>query len=134
MGADIYLRWKDQTKEEEDAQITGFEEEDAQITGFDVTCGKLGYLRGAYNGHVGWDAIKQLFAGIKEFPYDNWVVDIKILKNNLDILEKTLFVTKRQEFYSLNGKELEIQSYRDFVALAEKKFNEGKKPFVVFSC
>lgn len=124
MGADIYLKWEGQTEEEEDAQIMGFA----------VTLGRYGYLRGAYNGHIGWDAIQQLFDGIKEFPEEDWIVDIKILKNNLDILEKTLFITHKEEFYSKDGKDFEIQSYRDFVALAEKKFNEGKKPFVEFFC
>jgi hypothetical protein len=40
MGIDIYAKWKDQKKEEANAQITGF----------DIYAGKFGYLREAYHG------------------------------------------------------------------------------------
>lgn len=118
MGCDIYLKWDGMTKEDEENQICGY----------DITYGKFGYLRGAYNGHIGLDAIKQLFDGIPEDK--DWIVDIKILKKNLEKLEKGIFKTKKSEFYSKEGKDLEIQSYRDFVALAEKLNKQGKNPTV----
>lgn len=40
MGIDIYLKWKGQTKEEHDAQITGFS----------IHSGDVGYLRESYHG------------------------------------------------------------------------------------
>ena len=40
MGIDIYARWRGQTEEEQDAQITGFS----------VVHGHAGYLREAYHG------------------------------------------------------------------------------------
>lgn len=40
MGIDIYTKWKNQTKEEEESQITGFNTE----------AGDRGYLREAYHG------------------------------------------------------------------------------------
>lgn len=40
MGIDITTRWRGQTQEEVEAQITGF----------DATAGKVGYLREAYHG------------------------------------------------------------------------------------
>ena len=39
MGIDIYLKWKGQTQEEHQAQITGF----------DIGKGHVGYLRASYN-------------------------------------------------------------------------------------
>ena len=121
MGADIYLTWEGITKEEKDKQCTGF----------DVTSGKFGYLRGAYNGHIGYDAIIILF---KEIKWENdWIVKIKPLKENLEKLKQGLFKTRKKDFYSKDGKDLEIQSYIDFVDLAEKLIKQGKKPKVHFS-
>lgn len=97
-----------------------------QITGFDVTCGRFGYLRGSYNGHIGYDAILVLLG---EFDWKkDFIVKIKVLKENLEKLEEGLFKTHKKEFYSKDGKEVEIQSYKDFVKLAEKLIKQGKKP------
>lgn len=126
MGADIYLHWDKQTEEEKQKQITGY----------DITKGHVGYLRGAYNGHVGWDAICMLFEDVKEFDQcgENWVVNINLLKQNLKQMEETIFVDRKKDFFSKDGKDSEIQSYRDFVKLAGEKIKERKKPFVRFSC
>jgi len=121
MGADIYLRWKDMIKKDEDKQYCGM----------DVTYGKFGYLRGAYNGHIGYDAIRQLFEGISWEK--SWKVKIEILKKNLEKLEKGLFKDRKKDFYSKDKKDLEIQSYRDFVKLAEKLIKNKKEPYVEFS-
>lgn len=40
MGIDVYMTWDKQTKQEKEAQYTGF----------DVTAGNVGYLREAYHG------------------------------------------------------------------------------------
>ena len=121
MGADIYLRWKGMSEKEKEKQYCGM----------DISYGKFGYLRGAYNGHVGYDAIQQLF---KEINWEkNWKVKIEILKKNLKKLEEGLFKNRKKDFYSKKGKELEIQSYRDFVELADKLIKEGKNPHVEFS-
>jgi len=121
MGADIYLKWKGMTKEDEAKQCTGF----------DVTSGKFGYLRGAYNGHIGYDAIVILFGDV-DWKKD-WNVDIELLKANLKKLENGLFQERKEDFYSEKGKDLEIQSYRDFVKLAEKLLKKGRKVIVHFS-
>lgn len=121
MGADIYLGWKGMTEKEHKKQITGF----------DVTCGRFGYLRGSYGGHIGFYAIQQLFEGISWEK--KWKVKIVVLRANLQKLEKGLFKKKKKEFYHEKGKNLEIQSYRDFVALAEKLVKQGKEPRVRFS-
>ncbi len=121
MGCDIYLKWKGMTKGDKNNQIKGF----------DITIGRFGYLRGAYSGHVGYDAICILFADI-EWEED-WKVDINLLKANLKTLEKTLFKSRKKDFYSKDGKDLEIQSYKDFVKLAEKLIKERKEPEIRFS-
>ena len=121
MGVDIYLRWKGITDKDKKKQCQGF----------DISIGRLGYLRGAYNGHIGYDAIKILFLDV-DWEKD-WKVDIDILKNNLQRLELGLFKKKKKEFYSKEGKDVEIQSYRDFVALAKKLIKEKKNPKVHFS-
>ena len=98
---------------------------------YDVCSGKFGYLRGAYNGHIGYDAICILF---QDVSWDKeWKVKIKLLKSNLEILEKGLFKTRKKDFYSEGKKDLEIQSYRDFVKLAEKLIKDKKNPKVHFS-
>lgn len=120
MGVDIYLNWDGKTEEEKALQITGY----------DVTAGEVGYLRGAYNGHIGLDAIKQLFDGVN-WNYD-WNVDLKILDKNLEKLKKGLFITMANKFRGgLNG--AEQQSYIKFVELAKKLKGEGKNPKVHFS-
>ena len=121
MGADIYLKWEGMTEKDKAKQITGFS----------VVSGKYGYLRGAYNRHIGYDAILILFDNIKWEK--DWKVDIKLLKANLEILEKGLFKESKNDFYSEKGKDVEIQSFRDFVKLAEDLINKGRKVFVHFS-
>jgi len=121
MGADIYLYWDGMTEDDKKKQICGF----------DITNGKNGYLRGAYNGHVGYDAICILFDGISWEK--DWKVCIKKLQENLEKLEIGLFKERKKDFYKLEGKEVEMQSYRDFVKLAIKLFEEGKRPKVHFS-
>ena len=121
MGADIYLTWDGMTKADKENQLTGF----------DVTCGKYGYLRGAYNGHVGYDALLILFKGIDW--EQKWKVDVGILTANFEKLKKTLFKTAKNKFYHKGGVDLEIESYYDFVGLAQKLVLEKKKPTVRFS-
>jgi len=118
MGLDIYLRWEGMTKADHAAQITGFS----------VIAGKFGYLRGAYNGNIGITALNILFKDINLDGYD-WIVNIEFLEKQLEELEKGLFITHKKSFY--DGKEgSEIQSYRDFVALARKLYDEDKEPRV----
>lgn len=69
MGIDCYLKWNDQTKAENDAQLTGFK----------VDCGDVGYLREAYHGGPyatrvllpeGWDE--------KNYPWEKFEDGIPI--------------------------------------------------------
>ena len=47
-------------------------------------------------------------------------------ESNIKKMEKGIFKKRAKEFYK-KGKVSEIQSYRDFLALAKKKRDEGKK-------
>ena len=74
MGIDIYAKWKDQKKEEADAQITGF----------DVYTGKFGYLREAYHGspYITKYLVSEAFESDKE---DGEPIPAKTLRERLPI-------------------------------------------------
>ncbi len=116
MGVDVYLSWTGITEEEKQKQFTGY----------DCTCGKFGYLRSNYSG-VSYDAIAEFFGKYFDIgmgkPMD---FDFKYVEKNLKKMEKGIFKKRAKEFYK-KGKVSEIQSYRDFLALAKQKRDEGKK-------
>lgn len=118
MGRDVYLEWNGITKEEKEKQYTGY----------DVTAGKVGYLRGAYNGHVGLDAIEQFFGKYYNSSDGKAIsFDFEYIEKNLKKMENGLFKKRKKDFYhDKKGNPVEIQSYRDFLALAKKKKEEGK--------
>jgi len=82
---------------------------------------KVWLFKGAFSDHVGLDAIRILFgkyyASSSQKPI---IFDFKYIEKNLAKLEKGLFIKRKKDFYD-DGKKSEIQSYRDFVALAKKK-------------
>lgn len=102
MGIDIYLSWDGQTKEEEEAQYTGFSIED----------GHNGYLRAAYWNREGCSIFYDLFDSAKwddgePFEYDfkkNYKKMLQLVKSN-----------KQQECWN--------KSLRDFFDLALRKPN-----------
>ncbi|KKN60139.1 hypothetical protein LCGC14_0535170 [marine sediment metagenome] len=120
MGLDVYMSWKGMTKKEEDAQIEGF----------DVAIGHTGYLRGAYSGHIGLEAIYAFFDGVMLNHHEVKIDQHKIdkIKKNLQKLKSGMFKTQKKEFHPKEQK-----SYDDFLALLEKKFKEKKNPVVRFS-
>lgn len=74
MGIDIYAKWKDQKKEEAEAQITGF----------DIYAGKFGYLREAYHGspYITKYLVSEAFSSKAE---DGEPINAKILRERLPI-------------------------------------------------
>ncbi len=113
MGIDVYLKWEGQTKNEEEAQYTGF----------DITAGKVGYLRESYGKDV---------SALGTFIKEEWEGEIPLpaetLKERLpQTLEK---VAERYE--GSKFKDEAMQSYRDFVDLAERKERETGKPCTVY--
>lgn len=119
MGVDVYLSWTGITEEEKQKQFVGY----------DCTCGRFGYLRSSYCG-VAYEAISQFFGKYYDIGMGKPIkFDFKYIENNLKEMEKGIFKKRAKEFYK-KGKVSEIQSYRDFLALAKQKKKEGKKVMV----
>jgi len=113
MGKDVYLKWEGQTEKEKSAQYTGF----------DITAGKVGYLRERYGEAV---------SALSTFLPEEWEGDIVLPAAKLkERLPETL--KKVAERYSGSKfKKQAMQSYRDFVKLAEKKEREIGKPCSIY--
>lgn len=122
MGIDVYLCWDGQTEEEKEAQITGYS----------MTHGHVGYLRGAYSKRGISDIICALFPEGRHKVYDEekeragFRLDVKKLRQDLETVKK---------IYKDDDRMLDVhwKSFEDFVALAEKKEEEGKNPRVIMS-
>ena len=112
MGIDVYLRWKDQTQEERESQYTGFRTDK----------GDVGYLREAYHGGpyvtriLAPEAFKSA-GGTAEIPA---AVLRERLPDALEAAKRRLKVV-----YNIQEDDEEwdatLQSFADFVRLAEKK-------------
>lgn len=116
MGIDVYLRWKGMTPEEQDAQITGFSN----------TSGHVGYLREAYHGNP--YATKVLVPEGFDADADAVTISAQTLRERLPA---TLEAAKLRQvqLYKIDPPKLAVlQSYEDFVALAEKKEAETGEP------
>jgi len=122
MGIDIYARWKGMTKEEERAQITGF----------DPCKGEAGYLREAYHGepYATHYLVKEAFAsktGKAKIP-------AKVLRERLPT---TLGMVQIREIVIYKSSKKRIaqvrQSFKRFVFLCEKKEKETGKPVTIIA-
>ena len=128
MGIDVYLRWDGITKKEERGQITGF----------DSTKGHVGYLREAYHGgpYATQYFVKEAFKRTYPPVYED--VDVKIpaakLKKRLPKAIK-MAIRRLREVYGIvaDEKHPDVQSYVNFVKLAEKKEKQKKEPCTVIA-
>ena len=121
MGIDIYLEWPDMTKEENDAQITGFS----------TISGHVGYLREAYHGEP--YATRALVP--EAFDEGEAQIPAKVLQERLGGVGE-LVVQREKEIYSqTNDAEIErvLQSFKDFVALAATKEAEHGQPCTIIA-
>jgi hypothetical protein len=120
MGIDIYMKWKGMTKEEKEAQYTGFS----------VKHGHVGYLREAYHGAP--YATKVLCP--ESFAADTCEAQIaaSVLRARLPLV-KTAAIERESVVYKSFGDEADevVKSYEDFVALAEKKEKETGEPVTI---
>ncbi len=127
MGIDVYMRWKDQTDDEHEAQITGFS----------ATHGHVGYLREAYHGgpygtHV---LVKEAF---DESAYDDEgegavPIAAKVLRERLPATERAVRERHARNYPdepTETGDPI-IKSFQDFVDLAERKEAETGEPVLV---
>lgn len=119
MGIDIYARWKGQTKQEADAQITGFS----------VLHGNVGYLREAYHGSP--YATKYLFSeAFSDEPDATRKIPASVLRERLP---RTLEIVREREqkVYGQTDEEKiqrVLKSFTDFVDLCERKEKETGEP------
>jgi hypothetical protein len=115
MGIDVYLKWPNQTEEEERAQMTGFS----------VKHGHVGYLREAYHGSP--YATRVLVKEGFESDDGNAIISAATLRERLPA---TLVAAREREckVYNkgmpLDGDPITLQAFIDFVELAEKKERE----------
>ena len=121
MGIDIYAKW----------DRMSMQDEAAQITGFSVEHGHVGYLREAYHGEP--YATKVLVP--EAFEYGRARIDAGTLQKRLP---DTLHVaeTREREVYGVtDAEDIErvLTSYRDFVALWERKERETGVPCLIIA-
>ena len=124
MGIDIYAKWRGQTNEEADAQITGFS----------VVDGHVGYLREAYHGSP--YATKYLVAE----PFESSTGEAEIPASILhERLPETIRLAKERErvVYGRKGEipdeDPTIKSFIDFVELCEEKEKETGEPVTIIA-
>jgi hypothetical protein len=115
MGIDIYARWRDQTREEEEAQCTGFS----------IEHGHVGYLREAYHGepYATRYLVREAFAA----KDGNAAIPGAVLRARLP-RTIALALTRERTVYKnprVTESDPVIQSFVDFMALCERKEAEG---------
>jgi len=122
MGIDIYAKWKGQTPIEEGAQVFAW---------LSPTNGNVGYLREAYHGEP--YATKFLCAEAFESRDREASIPAAVLRERLP---QTLALAEERErtiYRVTDPAEIEAikRSYRDFVALCERKEKETGEPVVI---
>jgi hypothetical protein len=120
MGIDIYVRWNKQTEKEKDSQYTGFS----------VTAGNVGYLREAYHGKP--YATKVLVKEAFESSSCEAKIPAKVLRKRLPEVIK-LVIQRAKEVYhtDIDENSPEVQSFKDFVDLCERKEKEQGEPVTI---
>ena len=120
MGIDIYMRWKGQTKEEEEAQYTGFS----------VTAGEVGYLREAYHGAP--YATQVLVPEAFESENAEAQIPAAVLRERLNRVIPTVLEREEKVYHkSPSLRSPVVKSFYDFVKLAEKKEAETGEPVTI---
>ena len=119
MGIDVYARWRGQTAEEKQAQITGFS----------IAHGHVGYLREAYHGepYATQALVPEAFNEtlMRAFP-EGVPVSAESLRTRLPaVLE--IAVQRESEIYGHDREDEDtktvLKSFRDFVSLCEEREN-----------
>jgi hypothetical protein len=121
MGIDIYAKWNNQTDSDREAQAADWLTTDG---------GRIGYLREAYHGEP--YATRHLFAEVFESDVGQAYIAAETLHERL---ERTLELVEERErtLYKASAGDIERvkQSYRDFVALCERKERETGEPVLI---
>lgn len=123
MGIDIYAEWKGQTKEEKEAQVTGFS----------VVHGNVGYLREAYHGEP--YATRFLVREAFESKTGRAAICANVLRarlpETLDLVEER----QREVYNETDSREIAKvkRSFTDFVELCEEKERETGEPVTIIA-
>lgn len=127
MGIDVYLSWKSKTEEEGQSQITGF----------DINAGSVGYLREAYHGspYATQILVPEAFdEAEKAHKPDGPSISAQKMRDRLpeviaSAIERGRLVYKEK----LTEASPEVQSFVQFVELAERKEEETGEPCTVYA-
>ena len=124
MGIDVYAHWRGQTKEEKEAQYTGFS----------IAHGHLGYLREAYHGepYATRALVPEAFNETLQSAYPEGVpVRAEALRNRLPAALEVA-VERERDIYGHDRDDGDTQtilkSFRDFVSLCEERENATGEP------
>jgi hypothetical protein len=119
MGIDVYLKWRRQTNEEVNAQITGFS----------AAHGHTGYLREAYHGEP--YATRVLISeDWSRQPDEGFSIPAKTLAKRLADAQAAARERARH-LYKQEDDPPMVKSLADFVALAAQKEQETGEPCLV---
>lgn len=125
MGIDVYMRWKDQTQAEREAQYTGFS----------IVHGHVGYLREAYHGDpyatktLVPEAFEAAEDGRGEDDGGGTPITADLLRSRLPVVLETCAERHRTVYQDSAESIAEFQqSYRNFVDLAARKEAETGEP------
>ena len=122
MGIDIYARWNEQTESEKEAQMSVW---------LSATAGDAGYLREAYHGEP--YATQHLCAEAFLSPEREARIPAAVLRDRLPET-LTLIEERERKIYGVTDRaEIDSvkQSFRNFVALCERKEKETGEPVVI---
>jgi len=120
MGIDIYMKWRGMSKKDKESQMMGFS----------VTHGHTGYLREAYHGEP--YATKELVPESFNSKTGEAKIKAEILSQRLPrVLE--LAAERNINLYNGDHQEGVLQSYRDFVGLAEKMEAKTGTPVTIIA-
>jgi hypothetical protein len=118
------MKWKDQTKAEHDAQITGFS----------IVHGHVGYLREAYHGSPYATKVLVPEGWSDEAERDEELgVPIKaaVLRERLpDVIKAAIERAEVVYKEKIDESAPEVKSFKDFVELAERIEASGKQVFI----
>jgi hypothetical protein len=116
MGIDIYAEWDGMSQDDEAAQVTGFS----------VEHGQVGYLREAYHG--GPYATRLLVP--EAFEEGEAEIPAALLRERLRAVLEAAEQREKVVYGETDPLEVKrvLDSFRDFVALCERKERETGKP------
>jgi len=123
MGIDIYARWKNQTEQEREAQITGFS----------LVSGHVGYLREAYHGEPYATQILVPEAFATNLAGDDRKYGPKIPAALMRARLPRAIAAAIERAKSVDGEKLTeddetVQSFVEFVRLCEAKERQSGEP------